>query len=127
MLRPRHASLAALLTAVLCVAPAQAGDAGIEAVLAARAARDAEVARAIWGWAEVGYQERQSSALLQGELKAAGFEVQAGVAGMPTAFVASIGSGGPVIGLLAEFDALPGITQDALPRRAPLSGRLSGR
>ena len=72
MLRPRHASLAALLTAVLCVAPAQAGDAGIEAALAARAARDAEVARAIWGWAEVGYQERQSSVLLQGELKAAG-------------------------------------------------------
>ncbi len=52
--------------------------------------------------------------------------MQAGVAGMPTAFVASWGQGGPVIGILAEFDALPGITQDALPRRAPLRGRLSG-
>ena len=64
----------------------------------------------IWDFAEVGYQETKSSALLQQQLRDAGFTVQAGVAGMPTGFVASYGSGKPVIGILAEFDALPGIT-----------------
>lgn len=126
MLRLTHLCVAALLTLVVSAPAARADDAGIRALLAAREARDAEMAQAIWGWAEVGYQEKQSSALLQRELEAAGFAVQAGVAGMPTAFVASWGKGGPVIGVLAEFDALPGITQDALPRRAPLRGRLSG-
>ena len=57
--------------------------------LARRAARDAEIAKTIWNWAEVGYQETKSSALLQKELTNAGFKVEAGVAGMPTAFVAT--------------------------------------
>ena len=74
-----------------------------------------EVALRIWEWAEVGYQEERSSGLLQEQLVAAGFSVDAGVAGMPTAFVAEWGSGGPVIGILAEFDALPGISQAAVP------------
>ncbi len=126
MTRLSRARLAALLVVALCATSARADDAGISAFLAAREARDTEIARAIWGWAEVGYQERQSSALLQGELAAAGFTVQAGVAGMPTAFVASWGQGGPVIGMLAEFDALPGITQDALPRRTLLPDKTSG-
>jgi aminobenzoyl-glutamate utilization protein B len=66
----------------------------------------------IWGWAEPGFKEARSSALLQKELKAAGFVVQAGVAGMPTAFVASYRTGdGPIIGILAEYDALPGLDQ----------------
>jgi aminobenzoyl-glutamate utilization protein B len=94
--------------------------------LAARAARDAEVARSIWEWAEVGYQETRSSALLQGELKKAGFRIAAGVAGIPTAFVATAGSGRPVIGVLAEFDALPGINQDAVPERSPIAGKGAG-
>jgi aminobenzoyl-glutamate utilization protein B len=80
----------------------------------------------IWDLAEVGYQEVESSALLQRELRSAGFSVEAGVAGMPTAFVAESGSGEPVIGILAEFDALPGITQDALPERAPLPEKGAG-
>ncbi|MFC1660168.1 amidohydrolase [Gemmatimonadota bacterium] len=79
-----------------------------------------QVALDIWELAEVGYQEFQSSALLQDQLSQAGFSVEAGVAGMPTAFVASFGQGHPVIGILAEFDALPGITQDASPTRNPL-------
>jgi len=85
--------------------------------LDARTAAYADVARKIWGFAEVGYQEKQSSALLQDTLRAAGFTVEAGVAGMPTAFVASYGSGGPVIGVLGEFDALPGVSQTADPVR----------
>lgn len=75
-----------------------------------------EVALRIWEWAEVGYQEERSSGLLQEQLRSAGFEVETGVAGMPTAFVAEWGSGGPVVGILAEFDALPGISQTAAPR-----------
>src|SRR5689334_3683998 len=48
----------------------------------------AGVAKEIWGFAEVGYQEQKSSALLQQQLKQAGFQVTAGAAGIPTAFVA---------------------------------------
>ena len=81
----------------------------------------ADTALQIWKYAEVGYQETQSSALLQQRLKAAGFTVKAGVAGEPTAFVASFRNGaGPVIGVLAEFDALPGLSQAAAPVRQPL-------
>ncbi len=73
----------------------------------------ASVAKEIWGYAEVGFQEQKSSALLQRELRAAGFTVKAGVADMPTAFVATFGSGKPVIGIVGEFDALPGLSQEA--------------
>ena len=104
---------------------ADSGD-GMREFLAARSARDAEVAKSIWDWAEVGYQETKSSALLQEELKKAGFKVETGVAGIPTAFVATAGSGKPVIGLLAEYDALPGINQDAVADRAPIAGKNSG-
>jgi len=79
--------------------------------------RYTQVAKQIWDWAEVGYQETRSSALLQEQLRTAGFRIEAGVAGMPTAFVATYGQGKPVIAILAEFDALPGITQDAVPVR----------
>ncbi|MGH8131179.1 MAG: amidohydrolase [Steroidobacteraceae bacterium] len=104
---------------------ADSGD-GLREFLASRAGRDAKIARSIWDWAEVGYQEVKSSALLQKELSRAGFKVEAGVAGIPTAFVASAGKGEPVIGILAEFDALPGITQDAVPDRKPIEDKLSG-
>ena len=86
----------------------------------------AEVAHQIWEWAELGYQEHQSSSLLQQMLKDASFEVKAGVAGMPTAFVATYGSGNPVVGILAEFDALPGVSQDAVPNRQVLEGKTAG-
>jgi aminobenzoyl-glutamate utilization protein B len=57
---------------------------------------------------------------LQSELKGAGFEIRSGVAGIPTAFVASWGQGRPVVALIAEYDALPGLSQDAVPERKPL-------
>ena len=100
----------------LVAAAQDAQIAGIEA----RRDHYAGVARQIWEWAEVGYQEEQSSELLKGELEAAGFSVESGVAGMPTAFMASYGSGGPIIGILAEYDALPGISQDAVSERSPI-------
>ncbi|MFN9494192.1 MAG: amidohydrolase [Sphingobacteriales bacterium] len=85
-----------------------------------------EVAMKIWDYAEVGYKEVKSSALLQEELKGQGFRVEAGVAGIPTAFVATYGSGSPVIGILAEYDALPGIMQDAVPERKIAEGKQAG-
>ena len=85
-----------------------------------------DIALKIWGYAEVGFQETKSSALLQEQLKKEGFAVQAGVAGMPTAFVATYGSGSPVIGLLAEYDALPGVSQEATPERKERAGSAAG-
>lgn len=73
--------------------------------------------RNIWTWAETGLEETKSSKELQDALRANGFTVEAGVAGMPTAFVATFGTGTPLIGILAEFDALPGLSQDATAER----------
>ena len=107
-----------LLLATCLVAPGLAAaqalpDAQRSAILAdvdTRAPALATTAKTIWDYAEVGFQETKSSALLQSELKKAGFTVTAGVAGMPTAFVASFRNGkGPVIAVLGEFDALPGL------------------
>ncbi|HAT28689.1 MAG TPA: amidohydrolase, partial [Gammaproteobacteria bacterium] len=80
----------------------------------------------LWDYAELGYLESRSSTKLQKVLADDGFEIQAGVAGIPTAFVASFGEGKPVIGILAEFDALPGISQAAVPSRQLLKGKESG-
>ena len=66
-----------------------------------------DVSKQIWDYAELGYHETKSSELLQEQLKAAGFRVLAGVAGEPTAFIASYGEGKPVVAILGEFDALP--------------------
>jgi aminobenzoyl-glutamate utilization protein B len=73
------------------------------------------VALKIWDWAEVGYQEYKSSELLQSELASHGFTVTQGVADIPTAFIAEFTNGGPVIGILGEFDALPGLMQTSSP------------
>ena len=74
-----------------------------------------QVAMKIWDWAEVGYQEYKSSELLQSELAAHGFTITKGVADIPTAFIAEYSNDGPVIGILGEFDALPGLMQTASP------------
>ena len=86
--------------------------------------RTARVARDIWEIAELGYLEEKSSGLLQSEIEAEGFTVETGVAGIPTAFIAEWGEGGPVIGVLAEFDALPGITQSDQPIHQACRARL---
>ncbi len=126
----------ALLPCVLCCVPALAASAdppapddGSEAVLAAidaSAAQHAALALDLWNLAELGFQEERSSALLCDALERAGFSVQRGVAGMPTAFVASFGSGRPVIGVLGEFDALPGMSQLAQPAPGPARADAAG-
>ena len=78
------------------------------------------IAKQIWSNPELGYLETQSSALLQQTLKDAGFALKSGVADVPTAFIAEYGSGKPVIGIMAEFDALPGVSQKAVPFRDPV-------
>jgi aminobenzoyl-glutamate utilization protein B len=85
-----------------------------------------KIALQIWDYAEVGYKEVKSSALLQKTLADNGFVVKAGVAEIPTAFVASYGSGSPVIGILAEFDALPGLSQQAVAEKMPVEGKAAG-
>lgn len=85
-----------------------------------------EIAQKIWNYAEVGYQEHKSAALLQEKLKTAGFSVETGVADIPTAFVATYGSGKPVIGILAEYDALPGLSQQAKPEPLKDDSRTTG-
>jgi aminobenzoyl-glutamate utilization protein B len=80
----------------------------------------------IWTYAELGLEEHRSAARLAGALRKAGFKVKEGVSGMPTAFVAEYGSGKPVIGILAEYDALPELSQQATGDKKPVSGRTTG-
>jgi len=120
----------ALLLATLAAgASAGAGEGDVLAHLDAYATRQAEVGRLLWQQPELGYLEERSSRLLQQELRQAGFRIEAGVAGMPTAFVASYGTrgSGPVIALLAEMDALPGMAQAAEPVRMPIAGQDAGQ
>ena len=77
-------------------------------------------ANAIWSYAELACEEHRSSALLVKLLRDRGFEVDAGVAGMPTAFVARWGSGAPVIGINCEYDALAGLSQKVTADKNPL-------
>jgi aminobenzoyl-glutamate utilization protein B len=84
------------------------------------AAHFSATSRTIWEHPELGYEEEKSSVLLQHELQVAGFRVQSDVAEEPTAFVATFGRGQPVIGVMGEFDALPGLSQAAQPDRSPI-------
>lgn len=75
----------------------------------------------VWAFAETALKETKSSKVLADYAEAQGFKVERGVAGMPTAFTATYGSGKPVIGILGEFDALPGISQKAQPTKEALT------
>ena len=77
----------------------------------------ASIAQNIWEFAEMGYLEEKSSALLQKTMSDEGFTIKKGVAGIPTAFIAEYGSGAPIIAILGEYDALPGLSQKAVPER----------
>jgi len=127
-LAPARLALPLLLVARFggaTVAQDEAIDAA-DAWIAERAADLRRLNRTIWEAAEIGLEERRSSAALADLLEAQGFRVQRGVAGMPTAFVAEIGEGAPRIGILAEFDALPGMSQAAAPERTPREGATAG-
>ncbi|HEY6392097.1 MAG TPA: amidohydrolase [Bryobacteraceae bacterium] len=111
-----------LLAATICAAAALGGDK--ETLLQqmdTRAGHYGEVSRKIWEFAEVGYKEYKSADLLKSELRQAGFAVEENVAGIPTAFTASWGQGKPVIAVLGEYDALPGLSQDTTPDRKPIA------
>jgi aminobenzoyl-glutamate utilization protein B len=88
----------------------------------ARADATWRAALELWEWAEPGYQETRSAERLASMLEARGFRIERGVADIPTAFVATFGSGEPVLGLLAEYDALPGLSQQAVPERRQREG-----
>ena len=83
------------------------------------------IAQQIWGFAEMGYQEEKSAALLQETLSAEGFKVTKSVAGIPTAFIAEYGEGLPVIAILGEYDALPGLSQEAIAEKKS-AGKAAG-
>ncbi|MBO4475884.1 MAG: amidohydrolase [Bacteroidales bacterium] len=85
-----------------------------------------KIQKQLHDYAEPGYHEYKSSALLASFLEENGFAVERGVAGIPTAFVATYGSGHPVIGVMAEYDALPGLSQDTVAYRKPLEGKAFG-
>ena len=118
---------AALLAAAASSAvPPPASKAVVRKKQAAAAAVDARrgdlvsLADQVWGFAETALRETRSAALLADYAEKQGFRVERGVAGMPTAFVASYGQGRPVIAVLGEYDALPGLSQKAVPERAVL-------
>ena len=126
--------LSALLAVILCCAmvnPA-AAQSSAESVAAAKAevlallepfkTNAAAMAKTFWLNPELGYLEYNTAARIQRELTAVGFDIETGIAGIPTAFIASYGSGKPVIALLAEMDALPGQSQAAVARRQVMQG-----
>jgi len=82
-------------------------------------AKTDEISMQLWDLSEIALREERSAALLADYLEGEGFSVERGVAGMPTAFVASWGEGRPIIGILAEYDALPGVGNAAVPERSP--------
>jgi aminobenzoyl-glutamate utilization protein B len=116
-----------IAAAVVCVLiavpqPAAAQKSALKTSIAARDKPMWDAALKIWNWAEPGYQESKSAALLAGTLEKAGFTVKRKVGGIPTAFTATFGTGKPVIGILGEYDALPGLSQKAVPYREPNGG-----
>lgn len=123
MLRARLGTLGLMLT---MLTPAAAAEDSILRWLDGRAEETTALADTLWRAAELGYQERQSAAALTGFLKANGFRIQQGAGNIPTAFVATAGRGKPVIGVLAEYDALPGLSQAAVPERQPLEAGAGG-
>ncbi len=85
-----------------------------------------EMSDEIWALAEIAFEEYKSAAILADYAEEQGFTVERGVADMKTAFIASYGSGKPIVGILGEFDALPGISQKAQPTKEPLQNGAGG-
>lgn len=98
----------------------------VEQLVEQNAANWKQVSKQIWDYAELGYHENRSSELLQAQLKAAGFSLESGVADEPTGFIAGYGQGKPVIAILGEFDALPGLSQNPVPQRSPVIPQAPG-
>ncbi|HSR49521.1 MAG TPA: amidohydrolase [Acidobacteriota bacterium] len=117
---------ALLLTALVLTAPCALRGQDLESAKEAALAQAQELApeverlsRQLWDLSETALKETDSARLLTEALRREGFSLEEGVAGMPTAFVAEYGSGSPIIGVLAEYDALPGVGNAAVPRKEP--------
>ncbi|ADD07586.1 M20 family amidohydrolase (homolog to p-aminobenzoyl-glutamate hydrolase subunit B) (plasmid) [Natrialba magadii ATCC 43099] len=78
------------------------------------------IAQDLWENPELGLHEEESAKILISALDEEGFEIETGIGGMPTAFIASYGDGEPAIGILGEYDALPGLSQDVSANREPV-------
>ena len=118
---PRLHSAPAYLAGLLALALASPVDADAIGDLVERRRSEAiAIASDLFDYAELGYQEAKSSTRIATYLEDHGFTVTKGVAGMPTSFIASRGAGRPVVAILAEYDALPSLSQAALPRRQPV-------
>lgn len=129
MRRSSNPRLALLLVLLMPVAAPGADARKKEAAVAAIGRRQAELidlSKEIWAFAETALGEKRSAKILADYAEKQGFRVERGVAGMPTAFVASYGQGRPVIGILGEYDALPGLSQKAAPRKEPLQPGAAG-
>ena len=117
--------LSALLLICASTTIAQKSKGEIIKNLDAQTQKYGDIALEIWDLAEMGYLEEKSSALLQETLANEGFSIKKGIAGIPTAFVAEYGSGYPVIAILGEYDALPGLSQEAVPEKKT-AGKAAG-
>lgn len=114
-------------TLVLCTVQGIADDhavgkekARVIASVDAQASALTKLSDKIWGYAEIAFKESQSAAALVGHAQDHDFRVRSGIGEIPTAFVAEYGSGKPIIGIMGEFDALPGLSQAAVPERSPI-------
>jgi len=119
-----HRCIPAVLALPLLTAPGRLTDPKLKQSAVASVERRGpdliKLSDQIWGFAETALKETRSSAVLADYAEQQGFRVTRGVAGMPTAFTAEFGSGRPVIGIVGEFDALPGISQKTQPTREAL-------
>jgi aminobenzoyl-glutamate utilization protein B len=124
------ASIAALLGAPTLLAAEPLSDAQrleINTAIDDYYPRLEDIATTLWSAPELGYLETKTSGLLQDELASHGFDIESGVAGIPTAFIAKRGTEeGPVIAIMAEMDALPGFSQAATPEKHPIDGLDAG-
>jgi len=121
----KKVTLLIVLTFVQMTIFAQKGDEAILKELEKNKDAYGVIAQQIWDYAEMGYLEEQSTALLQKTLSDEGFAIKNGVAGIPTAFIAEYGSGAPVVAILGEFDALPGLSQERVPEKKS-AGKAAG-
>ena len=119
----KHTFISIVLSFIVCPILAQQNVSKALQELDNQTNRYGEIATTIWEYAEMGYKEEKSSTLLQKTLSDEGFSVKTGVADIPTAFIAEYGSGSPVIAILGEFDALPGLSQQAIPEKKSAGGQ----
>ncbi len=129
-MRFRYPAIAALVFLIAPLSPAASIDLSKKeraiTVIDDRASDLIDLSDRIWAFAETALRETRSAALLADYAEQQGFEVTRGVAGMPTAFVATYGKGRPIIGVLGEYDALPGISQKAVATKEPLEAGAGG-